>query len=129
MKDKNNIDLGTFTWELKIGDILKAGHGILEINSERQKQIDKHGFTAKFQAEHPEFYDDGQLISAAYELLKIDFDGYPLQDRKYAVEYPKKWDVKWFTKIIMKDKKDRIRIAAALLAAELDRLNYLENNK
>ena len=129
MEDKNNINLGTFSWEVSISNILKAGHGILEINSERQKQIDKHGFSAEFQAEHPEYYGEGQLESAAFELLKIDYGDYPIDFRQHAVECPKGWNEEWFTKLALKDKRDRIRIAAALLAAELDRLNYLENNK
>jgi len=108
---------------------LDLSEGVKAILQERRKQIDKYGFSAEFQAEHPEYYGAEQLISAAYELLKIDYDDYPLDVRQYGVVCPKGWDKEWFTKLALKDKKDRIRIAAALLAAELDRLNYLETNK
>lgn len=124
MADKNEINLGTFTFDIQLGDILKAGHGILEINSERQKQINKYGFTAKFQAEHPEYYSEGQLVYAAVALIKLA----DIIDLAYTVE-PINWDRERFLNLCQKSQKDRIRIAAALLAAELDRLNYLEINK
>lgn len=127
-KDKG-INLGTFTFDILVGDVLKENHGIAEIYSERQKQINKYGYTAQNQAENPQFYEDGQLVSAAFELLKIDYDDYPIEVRQYGAECPKGWDEEWFRKLTIKDKRDRIRIAAALLAAELDRLIYLENNK
>lgn len=114
MQDENNI---TFTWDS--GSVLRIAPGVMQINVERLKQIDKYGFSAKWQAEKPQYYDKGQLEYAAFTLLHPDI---------HNVE-PLNWDRTWFARLCEKPQKDRIRIAAALLAAELDRLDYLENKE
>lgn len=105
---------------MKFEEILDS-HGIDQISSERLKQIDKHGYTGKNQAEHPEFYSEGQLLQASREL---SYTNAPL-----SLRVPKNWDMEWFMRLAKKPFEDRIRIAGALLAAELDRLKYLMDNK
>lgn len=45
------------------------------------------------------------------------------------VPVPQKWDREKFIKLCTKSRKERMIIAGALLAAELDRLEQIELNK
>lgn len=88
--------------------------GIELIAAERQEQIEKHGFDAK----HDERYNDpnahhthGDLAYAATHAL---WPG--------ANFYPPKWDTWFAKKIATKTYKERLIIAGALIAAEIDRL-------
>lgn len=120
--EKKEIHLGRFTFD-EIDDVKKLlGYGVSQIYSERDKQIKKHGFDAEDQAKNPEYYADDQLQYAAHTLLNVDIIGYT-----HIVE-PLHWDREWFIRLCENPQEDRIRIAAALLAAELDRLDYLRNN-
>lgn len=85
--------------------------GVELIAEERQKQIDKHGFTAEHHVNHPEWYENYQLQTAVYLLLLKEVEGMTLND------YPKNWDPTWFQKLINKDHRDRLIIAGALIAA------------
>lgn len=96
-------------------------HGVQLIAQERQKQIEKHGYTAEWMSNNSEYYDQNQLLYAAHTLLSEDVKGIV-----YCVE-PLNWDKEDFEKLCEKPKKDRIKIAAAFLAAELDRLEELED--
>ena len=91
--------------------------GVELIAKERQEQIEKHGFTEQYQKDHLEYYSDGQLIDAAH--YAITLKGWP-QD------WPKGY---YRDKIVAKSYKDRLIIAGALIAAEIDRLNYNKNDK
>lgn len=93
--------------------------GIEAFSGERQKQIDKHGFTGQHHAEHPEWYDDNQLIDAANWLSS------PKQIS--STWFPKNWDKEWFDRLFKKPFKERLKIAGALLAAEWDRQKALGN--
>ncbi len=110
--------------KLKPSIIMKTG--IQAFSEEREKQISKHGFTGKHHAEHPEWYDDGQLIAAANYLLQ-SFYGRP----NPSDWFPKNWDKEWFHRLCAKSYLERLIIAGALLAAEYDRLEALGelNNK
>lgn len=90
--------------------------GIEQIQAERQKQIDKYGFTGEHHANHPEWYDKGQLIEAARTLT---------MPKILSVFVPINWDIEWFSNLCNRPYNERIVIAGALLAAEIDRLNYL----
>src|SRR5690606_7328148 len=93
-------------------------NGIELIAQERQKQIDKHGFTGEHHAQHPKWYEGGQLLSAARHLSSL-----------YMVDIdwrPHNWDPEWYRRLCNKSFKGRIIIAAALIAAELDRFKALE---
>ena len=84
-----------------------------------EKQIEKHGFTAKHHAEHPEWYDRGQLIEAAHILS--------MKEIKSCL-VPFNWDAEWFKNLCLRSHKDRLIISGALLASEWDRLEYIQKN-
>jgi hypothetical protein len=92
-------------------------NGIEAFSKERQHQIDKHGFTGEHHANHPEWYEENQLIEAAKLLATPDLSG--------NVWYPKNWDSSWFYDLCRRDHKERLEISGALLAAEYDRLEAL----
>lgn len=100
--------------------------GIEQITEERQHQIEKYGFTGEHHAEHPEWYEDGQLIYAAHTLAtRRETNNYLI--KRYDEFTPKNWDKEWFKRLLQRPEVERIKIAAALLAAELDRLNALDS--
>lgn len=92
--------------------------GVQLITEEREKQISKHGFTGKHHFNHPEWYENGQLITASNRLSIKNTVPIP----------PKNWNVVWFTKLCLKTHRERLIISGALICAELDRLNYIEQN-
>lgn len=92
--------------------------GIELITEERQKQIDKHGFTGEHHANHPKWYDKNQLIYAARFLA--------LPDLTYTDWVPTNWDRKWFKDLCLRSHEERLKIAGALIAAEIDRLQKLK---
>lgn len=82
------------------------------ISKEREEQIKKHGWTL----ENDEQYSEGQLIKAA--LFSIN----PSQ-----FEWPYHWNEKFRDKIINKHNEvERLRVAGAFIAAEIDRLLNLK---
>jgi hypothetical protein len=92
--------------------------GIELITEEREKQISKHGFTGEHHAQHAEWYDEGQLIEAAHKL-------------SFAIakdEVPKNWDLEWFQNLCNRPHKERLVIAGALIASEIDRMNEIQIN-
>lgn len=98
--------------------------GIELITEERQKQIDKHGFTAEHHfLNSDKWYSKDQLKTAAKYLLDENINEDELNNF-----VPINWDKEWFVKLNKKESKKRLIIAGALIAAELDRLNYIEEN-
>lgn len=96
--------------------------GIELITEERQKQIDKHGFTAEHHALNSDkWYNDNQMQFAVMYLMDEDFI---FNDEAF----PLNWNKEWFLNLNNRDTKERLIIAGALIAAELDRLNYIEEN-
>jgi len=87
--------------------------GIELITEERQKQITKHGFTGEHHANHPEWYDKGQLIEAANTLSMKVIN---------QCSVPLNWDIAWFSNLVNRSYEERLVIAGALIAAEIDRL-------
>lgn len=91
------------------------GTGHIQIFEERVSQILKHKRSA---------YSDvttnpsGELLVAAKALMK---------DIPRHSDFPIHWQVQACDKMMRKSKKERLVIAGALIAAEIDRLNYLEN--
>jgi len=83
-----------------------------------EKQIGKHGFTAEHHANHPEWYENGQLIEAAHKLSFVLSND----------ETPENWDSEWFSNLCRRPHQERLIIAATLIASEWDRLEYLKNN-
>lgn len=91
--------------------------GLDLIKEEREKQITKHGFTGEHHANHPEWYNENQLIYAAATLSMKEIN---------SCLVPKNWDANWFINLIKRPYKERLFIAGALIASELDRLNQLD---
>jgi hypothetical protein len=85
------------------------------IAKEREEQILKHGRTIKHDIE---INHRGQLVTAATALLNYDREDWPLS-----------WDTKTYDHIIKKSAEEILTICAALLAAEIDRLQYIKNTK
>lgn len=98
--------------------------GIELITEERQKQITKHGFTAEHHALNSDkWYKENQLQEAAFFLLDESASPEELKNR-----VPKNWDYTWFYDLNHRERKERLIIAGALIAAELDRLEFISNN-
>lgn len=84
--------------------------GIELIAKERQEQIEKHGYTVEKDVDFNRF---GQLTDAAIMLMQTD---------RHKMNPPSHWDKAIWNKMINKSEKERLIIAAALIAAEIDRL-------
>lgn len=84
--------------------------GIELIAEERQEQIEKHGWDLRNDSD----YKDEELLKAA--LFCID---------QKRFEWPFGWIVNFRSKIIRKSRVDQLKVAGALIAAEIDRLNNL----
>ncbi len=83
--------------------------GINLIAKERQEQIEKHNRTIEKDVIENE---DGELGYGAIALIGGIEEDFP------------DWDYEICKKMINKSYKDRLIIAGALIAAEIDRLNY-----
>ncbi len=101
--------------------------GIELITQERKEQIEKHGRTLTHDYE---VNNQGQLAYAANLLSRDDLLLMPLpSDEKENVNYkdccPIDWDQEIWEKMCNKSHQERLIIAAALCAAEYDRLTAL----
>lgn len=84
--------------------------GIEKIQDERQEQIEDHGRTI---ANDVKFNDKEQLRIAAMRLLGAGTFLPPIG-----------WDQELWSKMSAKDYEERLIIAGALIAAEIDRINH-----
>lgn len=89
--------------------------GIELIAKERHEQIEKHGKTIDFDIE---FNGDYQLSEAAAKLCQKELD---------VCDYtePKEWSEEVWEKMVDKSYRDRLVISGALIAAEIDRIQAL----
>lgn len=87
--------------------------GIELIAAERQEQIEKHHYTIDFDLK---MNRECQLAYAAERLCVPELDIYNYQE-------PKGWSESLWDKMTSKPYMDRLIIAGALIAAEIDRLN------
>jgi hypothetical protein len=100
--------------------------GIELISEERQEQIEKHSRTTEKDVEQNEF---GQLGFAAVAMAsEYDANGKQGGSEVSRVHHflnwkPMGWDKEIWKKMISKPYKERLVIAGALIAAEIDRLN------
>jgi len=92
--------------------------GIELIAIERKEQIEKHGRGLR---QDVLFNDNSQLAFAAKQLLE---NNPVLRAIGFGSSTPQNWEKQTWGKIYNKPYKDRLIIAGALIAAELDRLNY-----
>jgi hypothetical protein len=93
---------------------MKSGTELIQ--AERQKQIDKYGFTGEHHANHPEWYDKNQLVEAAHTLSMPTI---------VSCFIPINWDAEWFERLCQRPYLERLTIAGALLASEIDRQHNL----
>lgn len=87
--------------------------GIELIVTERLEQIEKHGWTL----DHDTQWSNGELCHAVKGLLLDD------EMMRVVVGIPNGWDGQIWDKLARKSYKERLVIAGALIAAELDRIN------
>lgn len=99
----------------------KIKTGIELIAEERQDQIEKHGYDAEWLNDNPQYYSKGQLITAAQMLLAFDNEGVPFN------LLPDNWPDDDCEKMLLKPYKERLVIASALIAAEIDRLQNIQS--
>lgn len=92
------------------------------ITQEREEQLGKHGRSIKEDVMHN---FGNQLSTGAAFLLYPNMGDAP----NFSLANPDGWDVDIWLKMCAKPYKERLIIAAALLAAEIDRLIYLETEK
>lgn len=94
--------------------------GIELIAQERKEQIEKHGRTIENDSKSNKYH---QLSEAAAFLCNhpqhVNYDADDIDEFT-----PFNWDVDLFNKMKSKSYEQRLIIAGALIAAELDRLNY-----
>ena len=83
--------------------------GIELMARERLEQKEKHGFTDAHDDAY--FNADGELEAAALFVLTNG-----------VTPYPTLWDPRWREKLAGKDNIEKLVVAGALLAAEIDRL-------
>lgn len=88
--------------------------GIELIAAERQEQIEKHGRTIEKDVQQN---DNEQLSHGALLLLSVDYE-----EGIDSESYPDGWDHEICANMIRKPYKERLIIAGALIAAEIDRL-------
>ncbi len=96
-------------------EIMKKS-GIELIAIERQEQIEKHGRTIECDVENNELEE---LSEGAWKLL------IPGKER-LRNRPPEGWDRDHFQKMLHKSYKERLIIAGALIAAEIDRIQANE---
>ena len=92
------------------------------IRAERQRQIDKEGWSCEHDAEH----SDGALLTAAIVYLRFGTDkAEPIDDKGIPKTWP--WEAEWFKP---KDRKANLVRAGALCLAEDNRLNMaMQDNR
>lgn len=92
---------------------MKSGIELIAI--ERQEQIDKHSRSV-----FSDIRDNSnkELSRAAHELL---------HDEPRMNGFPSNWDASIVSGMIGKSYRDRLIIAGAFIAAEIDRLNNIED--
>jgi hypothetical protein len=93
-------------------EIKKIPTGVELIAAERQEQISKHGYTIKFDIKTN---TECQLAYAAERLCVPELDIYNYQE-------PQGFSEELWNKLTSKPYMDRLIIAGALIAAEIDRL-------
>ena len=88
--------------------------GIELIAIERQEQIEKHGRTIESDVKNNRY---SQLIDGAILIMMTD---------RHKMTPPSFWDIKTWKHMIDKPEKERMIIAGALIAAEIDRIQANE---
>ena len=113
--------------ESAILEIIELTHnvestGLDSIHRERAEQINIHKRTVQLDVKLNDMF---QLSSAA-SLLCYPQDNCLTADDIIEDHCPVDWNRKIWSKMVLKPYKQRLIIAGALIAAEIDRLNYIE---
>jgi len=100
--------------------------GIELIAAERQEQIKKHLRTVEDDVK----YNADKQLSDAAKILLFENQTEDVENREFILGniemfLPTDWSVSAFEKMLNKDYKERLIIAGALIAAEIDRLNNI----
>lgn len=100
--------------------------GIELIAEERKEQFEKHHRTID---EDVQLNNRDQLMKAVRQLVRSEKDRDGIEKAFNAMAYttPDGWSQKIFSKMISKPYRERLIIAGALIAAEIDRLSALSN--
>lgn len=102
--------------------------GIELIAEERREQIEKHGYTADFVKSNPEYYERNQMSYAASILCASEWGC--LDEDDISEDFPPlNWPEDEWDKMVRKPYNERLIIAGALIAAELDRINSVSEHK
>lgn len=96
--------------------------GIELIAIERQEQIEKHGRDTEWDVNE----NTKEQLSFAAALLSCPNPKNMGFDPNSDFGRPELWDKKLFNKMMDKSYRQRLIIAGALIAAEIDRLNMLD---
>ena len=96
--------------------------GIELISKEREEQLSKHHIAVIDDA----MYNKGYQLSFAAAALSCPFPESMGLSSENQYGCPSGWDAKIWCKMIHKPYKDRLVVAGALLAAEIDRLQLSE---
>ena len=96
--------------------------GIDLIKAERQSQIGKHDRST----EHDIARNGNNQLSAAASLLCSHDWGCMEEEDVINDHCPLNWDKAWWGRMVRKPYLERLVIAGALIAAEIDRLQYVE---
>lgn len=97
--------------------------GIELIAQERDKHPVKHGRTI---ADDVKYNKEMQLAHGAEALISKEWS-YGFNNDEDLNQCPSGWDYEIWIKMYCKPYKQRLIIAGALIAAEIDRLIYIEN--
>jgi hypothetical protein len=96
-------------------------NGIQQISQERKDQLEKCGIKLHHDVD---YNAEGQLAKAA-SILCIDYPMQCLTKEDVEEDYrPEGWNEQRWINMINKPYVERLAIAGALLAAEIDRINY-----
>jgi len=96
-------------------------NGIELITKERQEQLEKHGISVKNDAQFNSIMQFNGIYVIPIAVIGILDDSF-----QHA---PAHWDKKMLDKIRKKSYKERLIIAGAFIAAEIDRVQYVEEQK
>lgn len=111
-----DIFMSALKWKEEQNPVLEL------IAKERKEQIEVHHRTIEHDVESN---SDQQLRMGAYALLKIDIPEGDEIGLNEIGEFPANWNDDACVKMSNKPYKERLIIAAALIVAELDRIEHL----
>jgi len=95
--------------------------GIELIAKERKEQLEKHGVSVKNDAQFNSLMQFNGLPPIPIAVIGILVDSFQ--------HVPAHWDKKMLDKIRKKPYKERLIIAGALLAAEIDRVQFMDDQE